>query len=187
MEEITNKAGNFKKFSVFIKMLIAALKREREEEVSVDLLTQQDLAMIKARKQNPGSQHSQSVVDHSSVEPHVKRYIILTLNGEFEKVHYPLPLNYLEEPDIATLRKTFSRMYSEANMMQNSRAFTEMLPGEAVDLMAQSMTDFADLEEQNASMRHELDKMERFFSQTDNEFFKKQHETLEMESQFETY
>lgn len=37
----------------------------------------------------------------------MKRYVILTLNGEFEKVHYPLPLAFLEEPDIATLRRTF--------------------------------------------------------------------------------
>ena len=28
IEEITNKAGNFKKFAIFVKMLIAALKRE---------------------------------------------------------------------------------------------------------------------------------------------------------------
>ena len=104
----------------------------------------------------------------------MKRYLILTLNGEFEKVHYPLPLNYLEEPDIATLRKTFQRMHSEVSLMQNSRAFSEMLPPhDGIDLMAQSMTDFADLEDQNASMRHELDQMEQFFAQTDNEFFKK--------------
>ena len=46
-------------------------------------------------------------------------------------------------------------------------------PDDGIDLMAQSMTDFADLEDQNASMRHELDQMEQFFAQTDNEFFKK--------------
>ena len=28
IEEITNKAGNFKKFNIFVKMLIAALKKE---------------------------------------------------------------------------------------------------------------------------------------------------------------
>ena len=53
--------------------------------------------------------------------------------------------------------------------------------------MAQSMSDFANLEDQNVSMRHELDQLEQFFSQTDNEFFKKQRETLEMESQLESY
>mmetsp|Transcript_6954 Transcript_6954/g.8368 ORF Transcript_6954/g.8368 Transcript_6954/m.8368 type:complete len:158 (+) Transcript_6954:152-625(+) len=146
IEEITNKAGNFKKFTVFIKMLMAALNREQTDEVVIDLLTQQDLALIKARKQNPGQQTPQSL-DHTTVPPEVKRYLILTLNGEFEKVHYPLPLSYLEEPDIATLRRTFQRMHSEVSLMQNSRAFSEMLPNNEVDLMAQSMTDFANLED----------------------------------------
>ena len=58
IEEITNKAGNFKKFSVFIKMLVAALKREQSDEVIIDLLTQEDLAQIKARKQNSASMAS---------------------------------------------------------------------------------------------------------------------------------
>ena len=40
VEEITNKAGSFKKFSVFMKMIVAALKREQSEEVIIDLLTQ---------------------------------------------------------------------------------------------------------------------------------------------------
>jgi len=40
IEEITNKAGNFKKFSIFIKMLLAALKNDQADEVIIDLLTQ---------------------------------------------------------------------------------------------------------------------------------------------------
>ena len=39
IEEITNKAGNFKKFNIFVKMLIAAFKREQPDEVVIDLLT----------------------------------------------------------------------------------------------------------------------------------------------------
>ena len=53
-----------------------------------------------------------------------------------------------------------------------------MLP----DPMAQSMGDFAVLEDENATLRNELDEMERIFSQTDNEFFNVQRETLEMET-----
>ena len=36
-------------------------------------------------------------------------------------------------------------------------------------------------------MKHELDQLEQFFARTDNEFFKQQRETLDMESQLETY
>ena len=39
VEDITNKAGNFKKFSIFIKMLMTALKKEQTEEVTMDFLT----------------------------------------------------------------------------------------------------------------------------------------------------
>ena len=67
IEEITNKAGSFKKFSVFVKMILAAMKHEQTDEVIIDLLTQQDLAMIKARKTNPNQ--SNNSLDHSTVDP----------------------------------------------------------------------------------------------------------------------
>ena len=48
--------------------------------------------------------------------------------------------------------------------MQNSQAFTEMLPSGEIDLMAQSLGDFANMEDQNVTMRQEIDEMERLFS-----------------------
>jgi len=39
IEEITNKAGSYKKFPVFVKMLLAAIKRDSPDEVVIDLLT----------------------------------------------------------------------------------------------------------------------------------------------------
>ena len=68
IEEITSKAGNFKKFSIFTKMLSAALKNEQPNELILDLLTQQDLATLKARKQG-GDLSSAPVADHSLVDP----------------------------------------------------------------------------------------------------------------------
>jgi hypothetical protein len=49
----------------------------------------------------------------------------MTYEGEFEKVHYPLPLNYLEEPDMQSLFKTFTRMQSQLNMSRSGLAFTD--------------------------------------------------------------
>ena len=40
IEDITSKAGNPKKFSMFIKMLLAAFNKEQGDEVVIDLLTQ---------------------------------------------------------------------------------------------------------------------------------------------------
>ena len=34
-------------------MLMTAMRRESQDEIYLDLLTAQDLAMLKARKQNP--------------------------------------------------------------------------------------------------------------------------------------
>jgi len=39
-----------------------------------------------------------------------KKYVILTFQGEFDKVHYPLPLKYLEEPEMDQMFKTFQRL-----------------------------------------------------------------------------
>ena len=52
-----------------------------------------------------------------------KRYVILTYIGEFERVHYPLPLNLIEEPDTDTLRRTIARMKNQISM-QKSNAFS---------------------------------------------------------------
>lgn len=52
-----------------------------------------------------------------------KRYMILTYVGEFERVHYPLPLAFVEEPEPDALRRTIERMRSQI-MMQRSNAFS---------------------------------------------------------------
>ena len=74
-------------------------------------------------------------------------------------------------------------MQSEVSLMQNSRAFSEMAPLNDKP----SMSDFTYIEDENVNMRQDIDEMERVFSQTDNQFFTSQRETLEMESHFEEY
>ena len=43
---------------------------------------------------------SQTSTSQNQANKYDKKYLILTFEAEFEKVHYPMPLNYLEEPDI---------------------------------------------------------------------------------------
>ena len=43
--------------------------------------------------------------------------------GEFERVHYPLPLNFIEEPEPDSLRRTIERMKNQI-LMQKSNAFS---------------------------------------------------------------
>ena len=145
-------------------MLMTAMRRESQDEIYLDLLTAQDLAMLKARKQNP--QNTPTLSDHSLVDPKQKRYLILTLNGEFEKVHYPMPLAFLEEPDVGALRRTFTRMQSQCGMLNNSKAFSELLPDNRSYIDA-----FSQIDDENQTMRREIELLERSFAQTDNEFY----------------
>jgi hypothetical protein len=43
--------------------------------------------------------------------------------GEFERVHYPLPMNYIDEPEPESLRKTIERMKNQI-LMQKSNTFS---------------------------------------------------------------
>lgn len=70
----------------------------------VDLLTYQDLEVLKSRRAGaaapppPPQQQQQQGVSSS------KRYLILTYAAEFDRVHYPLPLQYEDQPDPQRLR-----------------------------------------------------------------------------------
>lgn len=92
VEEITHKAGNFKKFSVFCKMLVSALDKENDS-VYVDVLTYADLETLKARKAG-----NENIIKDTSAVPAVaattavktksqmKRYVILTYRSDFDRV-----------------------------------------------------------------------------------------------------
>lgn len=79
IEEITHKAGNYKKFSVFIRMLSAAFTEEKDSVLYVDLLTSSDLELLKARKSGGvggiSNPNSQAIISN-------KRYVILTYSGK---------------------------------------------------------------------------------------------------------
>ena len=99
-------------------MLAAGYKREAPNEIALDLLTQNDLEQLKQRKTSSGEN-----VNFND-DPKQKKYLILTLKGEYEKTHYPLPLSFQEEPDAMTLRKTFTRLQSLIQL-QNTNGFSQ--------------------------------------------------------------
>ena len=86
VEEITQRAGSFKKFAVFLQMLRSALE-EGGSSVSLDILTYADLQALKRRK---AGQTESGAASAGSVNN--KRYIIVTYESQFDRVHYPLPL-----------------------------------------------------------------------------------------------
>lgn len=154
-------------------MLRTSLQREDTSKIYVDLLTQQDLAALKAKKQGL----IVSKPDPSKVDPKGKRYLIMTQFGEYEKVHFPLPLSYLEEPDIQTLRKTLTRLQD-----------TSDYANESFYSQTKSMDDFYFLERDNAAMRAEIEEMERQFAATHGDnFYQATQDNTETQSQYDAY
>eukprot|EP00775_Hariotina_reticulata_P002480 gene2480-2784_t len=94
VEDITSKTGNFKKFAVFVRMLQSAVLQQ-SDSVYIDLLTYQDLEILKAKKQSNAS----AAGAQQQLPASTKRYLILTYASEFDRVHYPLPLLQEDPPD----------------------------------------------------------------------------------------
>jgi coiled-coil domain-containing protein 61 len=112
IEEITHKAGNFKKFSLFVEMLSSAFSKSNKS-VFIDLLTLSDLEMMKAKKSGTQSNAGSSLAvtnKETTKRNFLKRYAILTYTGEFDRVHYPLPLAFEETPNIVSLQRSIRRL-----------------------------------------------------------------------------
>ena len=87
VEEMSLKTGNFKKFTLFIKMLSSALSKS-SEHVFIDLLTFEDLEALKVRKLQAAGQPIPNVTNpqkQQMAQAQNKRYMILTYVVEFDK------------------------------------------------------------------------------------------------------
>ncbi|KAJ3185961.1 Coiled-coil domain-containing protein 61 [Gaertneriomyces sp. JEL0708] len=85
IEEITTKTGNFKRFTVFVEMLLSSFSKS-SQTVHLDFLTIDDLRSM-------ANDHAQK-----SSGSNQKVYLVLTYAVAFDRVHYPLPMN-LETSD----------------------------------------------------------------------------------------
>jgi coiled-coil domain-containing protein 61 len=227
VEELTNKTGTFKKFNVFVKMILGAVKNQQMDQgienvdpgnnvVSIALLTQQDLMELKNKKAGTsgGPSSSSNILNGGSQGQALenrfdKKYLILTFDAEFEKVHYPLPLNYQEEPDMQSMFKTFSRLseFARQNMNMTARSVLQnggqgselMMPS---DLLAQkiemeenangmnrynTMQDFFRIELENDELRSELHEVQSTFTATDQKLLDVQQEKVYAETEYDNY
>ena len=101
VEEITQKTGNYKKFSVFLKMLQAAIEHQGES-VFLDLLTYADLQALRSRKE--ASRAGSGAVSRHPGSNH-KRYLILTYAGQYDRCVYAVRLlSRSHKPDTPGLR-----------------------------------------------------------------------------------
>lgn len=133
MEDITSKTGSFKKFSVFVRMLQSAVLQQ-SDSVFVDLLTCQDLEMLKAKKAaaaaaatGDGASAQQQSVRQLPASLSSKRYLILTYASEFDRVHYPLPLLADEQPDPARFKAVIASLRQQLAAVQAGLAAPQLL------------------------------------------------------------
>jgi len=94
VEEITQKTGSFKKFGVFVEMVRTAFgaPQSGDESLKLDVLTYADLQVLKQRKAGGGEASAAAAPTSSST----KRYLILTYASQFDRVHFPLPLTFID-------------------------------------------------------------------------------------------
>ncbi|XP_060531737.1 centrosomal protein CCDC61-like [Cylas formicarius] len=102
IENLTHKTGNFKQFDIFIAMIKSGVLKT-SESVTLDLLTFEELELLRSRKitRTLGSFNSN------------RRYLIVTYIVEFDKIRYPLPLEYCGPPDPVILQTTIRRLEVE--------------------------------------------------------------------------
>jgi len=149
VEEITLKAGNFKKFSVFVKMLISSFDRENES-VYVDVLTYSDLETLKARKAGAAGASDADAAGAVKSKSQMKRYVILTYRSDYDRVHYPLPLSHEETPNTESMRRTIRRLREVVDARNKEGRPAEFL-GEK-DLRAM----VGNLRQENQELRHRM-------------------------------
>ena len=79
----------------------------------LDLLTYEDLEHMWDRKLGPVSRRGGLHSPSSSSKAQAKRYLILTYNVEFDRIHYPLALTYCGQPDPQILQEIIRKLQAE--------------------------------------------------------------------------
>ena len=101
IESLTSKTGNYKALGTFARMLSGALDGTADS-VFVDLLTARDLEQLRARKRGAPAPSEAPL-------PSDRRYLIVTYAAEFDRVHYPLPLDAEAQPSRSSLQRQLRR------------------------------------------------------------------------------
>ena len=141
------------------------------ESVFVDLLTYSDLEALKSLRNSKSKQKEkdEKVIPSlsSSTTGVNKRYLILTYTGEFDRVHYPIPLNFETEPDMMTLQRTCLRLRDELKALrtykgQNNIQRTTQLHVRSTSIGRENelASEVRRLKEENTSLKSQIRKYE---------------------------
>jgi len=203
IEEITNKAGSYKSFQVFIKMLMSALSKE-SESVVIDLLSFKDLEQMKIKKMQANSlkdsyNYSESGISFNTAKMNLntlsntndpikmnKRYFIISYSNEFEKVHYPIPLQIMSTPDHEILFRTIQRMKKQNNPNISYSKNSGIYPNNS-NTQVINFKEFEELKTENQNFRNKIKLLEsqRKMGAVENEEFIRMQ--LSVKEEYEKY
>ncbi|XP_067000840.2 centrosomal protein CCDC61 [Anabrus simplex] len=169
IENITHKTGNFKQFDIFTTMLKSGLLKT-SECVSLDLLTYDDLEMLRNRRMNgrnlcpSHSVHTNNVNSTSN-----RRYLILTYSVEFDRIHYPLPMEYCGPPDPQVLQGIIHRLEGEVERLQEQlKKQAEQYPTNNTSHISKLQKRIEDLSAENKTLSEDVRYLNKALSKHSN-------------------
>ncbi|XP_056635916.1 centrosomal protein CCDC61-like [Diorhabda sublineata] len=150
IENLTHKTGNFKQFDIFIAMIKSGLLRT-SESVTLDLLTFEDLELLRSRK----------ITKAVGPSNNNRRYLIVTYVVEFDKIRYPLPLEYCGPPDPVILQATIRRLELELARAREELAIKSNNNDSKKIFFLQKRID--ELTEENVELQEEVRRLTKQF------------------------
>ncbi|KAK2963289.1 putative variable flagellar number 3 [Blattamonas nauphoetae] len=112
IEEITLNTGNFKKFTVFVKMLIQSFS-EDSDTLAIDILNYEELKNLRKNKRKPSPNPTSS---------NNNLFVILSYVTNFDKVHYVLCLAFTEEASSTSLNLQIKKLTKELGQTREQLA-----------------------------------------------------------------
>jgi coiled-coil domain-containing protein 61 len=179
VEELTKKTGNFKSFPIFVNMLKTAIKQD-SNSVSLDILTITDLERLRSKKAahgNTTSNRFNNNSDSNNCATNInKRFLILTYNVEFDRINYPLQLNYQGKADMSMLLETINTLKAKISSFENEVSFEPFSQQEMNKLKQENES----LKRQNGSLLIENEHLKEEIQQ--ESFFEEKKESNQKET-----
>ena len=126
IEDLTKKTGHQKKYHIFCRMVKNALSSP-SDQLFIDILNKRDIDFWQSRLGKKGSpnvsMNSSASSNYTEEQLNSKRFLILTEQNEFERVHYPLPLALQEVMEPERMIQTIERMRTELESFRSSHGF----------------------------------------------------------------
>ena len=177
IRKITSQMGSYKSLKVFTDLLIKALCKKNNFLI---------LHFYSLKKIQELSQYSVEINDESDI----RRYLILDYTN-FEKVLYPIPLNFLEnnptkelmQRTILRLRNKINKLKEEnKNIMNNNSIMNKSNLSSYNENIPINYNEFEELKLENENLRNKIKSFEK--KNINDDIYKKYNELLE---KYETY